>query len=130
MQNLSINIERAWDIQINLLAKLRIPHGLKNVNFDLQLQLLGKYFTEKKEPTEPFLKSIFEAKDLSNVALIRHGKQNEKVVGSHYARKMQKHLNKNFTVYDTGLVVNPSHPYLGATPDGKVFDPKNEFCAT
>ena len=130
MQNISINIERAWDIQINLLAKLRIPHGLKNVNFDLTASTFGKILHRKKEPKEPFLKSIFEAKDLSNVALIRHGKQNEKVVRSHYARKMQKHLNKNFTVYDTGLVVNPSHPYLGATPDGKVFDPKNEFCAT
>ena len=36
---------------------------------------------------------------------------------------MQKYLNKNFRVYDNGLAVNPSHPYLGATPDGKVFDP-------
>lgn len=45
-------------------------------------------------------------------------KQNEKVVRSLYAKKMQKHLHKN-----SGLVVNPSHPYLGATPDGKVFDP-------
>ena len=79
--------------------------------------------TNQKEPTEPFLKSILQAKDLSNVASIRHGKQNEKVVRSHYARKMQKHINKNFTVYVTSLVVNPSHPYLGATPDGKVFDP-------
>ena len=72
-----------------LLVKLRSPHGLKNVNFDKRLQILAKYFIEKKEPTEPFLKSIFEAKDLSNVASIRHGKQNEKVVRSHYARKMQ-----------------------------------------
>ena len=36
---------------------------------------------------------------------------------------MQKHVHKNFTVYDSGLVANPSHPYPGASPDGKVFDP-------
>ena len=59
----------------------------------------------------------------ARVASIRHGKQNEKVVRSHYARKMQKQLNKNFTAYDTDLVVNPSNPYLTATPDSKVFDP-------
>ena len=39
---------------------------------------------------------------------------------------MQKHLDKNFTVYDSGLVVNPTHPYLGATPDCKVFDPTSD----
>ena len=38
---------------------------------------------------------------------------------------MQKQLNKNFTAYDTSLVVNPSNPYLAATPDSKVFDPKS-----
>ena len=35
---------------------------------------------------------------------------------------MQK-KNRKFTVYETGLVVNPSLPFLGASPDGKVFDP-------
>ena len=70
------------------------------------------------------MKVFFEAKDLSNVASIRRGKQNEKVVRSYYARKMQKHLNKNFTAYDTGLVVNPFRPYLGAIPGSKVIDPR------
>ena len=71
------------------------------------------------------LDSIFEPKDLSKVSSIQHGKHNEVIVRSLYARKMQKQLHKNFTVYDCGLVTNPSHPYLGASPDGKVFDPSS-----
>ena len=71
------------------------------------------------------MKSIFEPKDLSKVSSIQHGKHNEVIVRSLYARKMQKQLHKNFTVYDCELVVNPSHPYLGASPDGKVFDPSS-----
>lgn len=35
---------------------------------------------------------------------------------------MQKR-NTKFIVYEAGLVINPSLPYLGASPDGKVFDP-------
>ena len=50
------------------------------------------------------MKSIFEPKDLSKVSSIQHGKHNEVIVRSLYARKMQKQLNKNFTVYDCGLV--------------------------
>ena len=64
------------------------------------------------------MKSTFEPK----VSSIQHGKHNEVIVRSIYARKMQKQLRKNFTAYDSGLVVNPSHPYLSASPDGKVFD--------
>ena len=29
----------------------------------------------------------------------------------------------NFAVYDAGLSVYPSFPFIGATPDGKVYDP-------
>ena len=126
LQSISINIERAWDLQINTVSQAQEPTWFEERKLRLTASNFGKVLHRKKEPTEPFLKSIFEAKDLSNVASIRHGKQNEKVVRSHYARKMQKHLDKNFTVYDSGLVVNPTHPYLGATPDGKVFDPTSD----
>ena len=30
---------------------------------------------------------------------------------------------KQFIVFDAGLVVNPSFPCLGTSPDGKVYDP-------
>ena len=29
----------------------------------------------------------------------------------------------NFSVFDCGLCVQPFLPYLGASPDGKVYDP-------
>ena len=123
VQNISINIERAWDIQINTVSQAQESTWFEERKLRLTPSNFGKVLHRKQEPTEPFLKSIFETKDLSNVSGIRHGKQNEKVVRSHYARKIQKHLNKNFTVYDNGLVVIPYHPYLGTTTDGRVFDP-------
>ena len=86
----------------------------------------------KKEPSESFMKSIFEAK-VSKVSSIQHGKHNEVIVRSLYARKMQKQLHKKFTVYDCVLVVIPSHPYLGASPDGIVwwrFSKQNKTKAT
>ena len=35
---------------------------------------------------------------------------------------MQKDTG-TFAVFDAGLSVNPAIPYLGANPDGKVYDP-------
>ena len=38
---------------------------------------------------------------------------------------MQKQV-PGVTVFDAGLSVHPSFPYLGASPDGKVFDPSTD----
>ena len=40
----------------------------------------------------------------------------------------QKKCNKivpRFAVFDAGISVHPKFPFLGATPDGKVFDPSS-----
>ena len=59
------------------------------------------------------MKSNFEPKDLSKVSSIQHGKHNEVIARSLYARKVQKQMHKNFTVYDCGLVVQiPPTPTL------------------
>ena len=82
----------------------------------------GKVVKRKRPPTEFFVRDIFVPKDLSKVSSIHHGRQQELIVRSLYNRKMQKKC-KQFIVFDAGLVVNPSFPYLGASPDGKVYDP-------
>ena len=82
----------------------------------------GKVIKRKRPPTESFLRDIFVPKDLSKVSSIRHGRQQELIVRTLYSRKMQK-MCKQFIVFDAGLVVYPSFSYLGASPDGKVYDP-------
>jgi len=60
---------------------------LKNVNFDLQLQILQKVYQKKIGAYTAIFESVFKAKDLPNNVSIRHDKQNEleKVVRSHDA---------------------------------------------
>ena len=101
------------------------PSWVQEREIRLTASNFSKVLYRKKEPSESFMKSIFELKDLSKVSSIQHFKHNEVRVRSLYARKMQKQMHRNFSVYDYGLVVNPSHPYLGASPDGKVFHPSS-----
>ncbi|XP_020898142.1 uncharacterized protein LOC110236926 [Exaiptasia diaphana] len=68
------------------------------------------------------LNSIFENQDLSKVKSINHGKMKEKIARMTYAHKMQN-KQKHFAVFDAGITVSPSTPYLAASPDGKIFDP-------
>ena len=110
-------------IQNNTVAQAQDKRWVQEREIRLTASNFCKVLYRKKEPSESFMKSIFEPKDLSKVSSIQHGKHNEVIVRSPCARKMQKQMHKSFTVYDCRLVVNPSHPYLGASPDGKVFDP-------
>ena len=125
LQQIIINIEQAWHLQNNTVAQAQDKRWVQEREIRLTASNFCKVLYRTKEPSESFMKSIFEPKDLSKVSSIQHGKHDEVIVRSLYARKMQKQLHKNFTVYDCGLVVNPSHPYLGASPDGKVFDPSS-----
>ncbi|CAH3155475.1 unnamed protein product [Pocillopora meandrina] len=73
------------------------------------------------------VKSLVANNDLSKVRAIAHGKAEERVAHSIFARNMQK-VAKNFTVFDAGLCVNPYLPYLGASPDGKISEPLADPC--
>ena len=52
-------------------------------------------------------------------------KQKRNLPGPYMLKKMQKQV-PGFAVFDAGLSVHPSFPYLLASPDGKVFDPSTD----
>jgi len=49
------------------------------------------------------------------------GKENEPVAVARYIQHMNT-CSKDVTVTQTGLIINPAFPYLGATPDGLIKD--------
>ena len=108
---------------MNTVSQAQDPRWFEERRLQLTASNFGKVHHRKKVPTEEFFKKHFGSEE-SFKCCINSSWQTKwkKVVGFLYARKMQKHVHKNFTVYDSGLVVNPAHPYLGATPDGKVFE--------
>lgn len=52
------------------------------------------------------------------------GKDNEPLAIEAYIQHMAT-LDKVITVNQTGLIINPSFPFLGASPDGLLTDPSN-----
>ena len=73
--------------------------------------------------SDSLMVSLFASKDLSHVAAIRHGRENETVAVQAYCRKMAENGNQ-VEVAESGLVLHPRYKFLGASPDRVVFDPK------
>jgi hypothetical protein len=71
----------------------------------------------KKEATEDFINKIFQ-RCLIQTKLMKVGIENEDVVLQKYT------IQKNGTVeiFKCGFVVNPGVPFIGASPDGIVYD--------
>ena len=57
---------------------------------------------------------------------IRYGIDNEKVAIELYTQYQQANGHSELLVTESGFVINPSLSFLGASPDGAVYDPSNE----
>lgn len=78
----------------------------------------------KKEVTPAFLKTIFKRSSTKPTRHMQTGIANEPVALEKYRRQYDGKLD----LFKCGFVVNPGVPFLGASPDGVVYDQeKAEF---
>lgn len=77
--------------------------------------------TNFANPSKSLIKQICypEAHQFSSVAT-RWGCNHEKKARDYYVKIMTEH-HESFTVADSGLLINPKWPHLGASPDGVVL---------
>ncbi|XP_037504746.1 uncharacterized protein LOC119379518 [Rhipicephalus sanguineus] len=71
--------------------------------------------------TSKGLRGLAVCKDLSRVPAIRYGVANEPLASERY-RDVMRGLGHDCTVHPCGLLVNPEAPWLGASPDGIIYD--------
>ena len=57
---------------------------------------------------------------------IQYGIQHEKLAVDAYVDYQQHNGHPDILVTQSGFIVNPLYPFLGASPDGTVYDPSNE----
>lgn len=78
---------------------------------------------KRQDWTEKGLHNLVEPKDLIHVRSVQYGIRNESLAKDRYVAVMQSY-GHNVSVQHCGLVVDPACPWLGATPDGLVYDPE------
>lgn len=115
------NIKKNVD-QCHSIERLTRDQALSDLwKLEKQTRLTASNFgllcKRKKEPTEKFIASVLNGKDISYVPAVKHGVKTEDVARLKYIQE-----KKTVQVYRCGLVINPLAPYLGASPDGHVVD--------
>ena len=77
----------------------------------------------RKETTPPdnLVKQLFGYTSFDN-KYVKWGRDHEPAARKMYENAKKK-VNPSISVTQCGLIINTSHPHLGASPDGMVFDP-------
>lgn len=80
----------------------------------------------RKASTAPdsLVLQILQPKQFSTVAT-KWGIQNEAAAIKQYQSHQQSHGHTGLTVCPVGFLISTSHSFLGATPDGAVYDPSS-----
>ena len=77
----------------------------------------GQVIKRKAAVTEKFLTELFQGKTIQTPAM-KYGLTSEIRAAKEYID-----CGQNKTMYKSGLVVNPAFCWLGASPDGIIYDP-------
>ena len=75
-------------------------------------------------PPDALVLKILQPKQFKSAAT-EWGVHQEPLAIQEYIRHQQGHGHPNLSVAPCGFHISKSHPYLGATPDGVVYDPLN-----
>ena len=121
LENISVTPEDAVALEKRTVLQGESKEWLNQHSRRITASNFGKVLFRVKFPSDSMLKGIFLSSISLNARAIAHGKAKETVAKTIYCRKMQKRI-PHFALYDAGLTVNPLWPYLGASPDGKVYD--------
>ena len=85
-----IDLKEAHALERRTVLQGESAEWLDQHNYRLTASNFGKVYFRVQRPSEAMLKNIFEAKDLTNVRAISHGKAKEKLARTIYAKKNAK----------------------------------------
>ena len=93
----------------------------------LTASMFGNVISRRPEtPPDKLVLGILKPVGFTTPA-IRYGIiDNEKVAIERYTQYQQANGHSELLVTESGFILNPSFPFLGASPNGAVYDSSNE----
>ena len=79
----------------------------------------------RKAFSQDFANDLMKEQNLPYVSAIAHGREKEDIAREEYVSVCHELGKKDLEVQQCGLVLHPVYEYLGASPDGQVYDPSS-----
>ena len=118
LDKLRISLEEAYELEQSTKQQSSSAQWQASRIGRVTASRFGEVLLRRSLPTNTFVESFFKTKEYASLPIqLSHGCHNEPKARNIYIS------NTGFTVGLCGLVVNPSLPWLGASPDGIVVDP-------
>ena len=76
-------------------------------------------------PPDSLVLRLLQPKSFSTPAT-QYGIDNEPIAAAQYVTHQHQHGHIDLTVSPSGFIISSSHHFLGASPDGAVYDPSNK----
>ena len=124
-ETLSITPERSREIERSTREQRNSDLWFSMRRYRITSSLFGAVLSRKADtPPDSLVLRIIQPKSLFTPA-INYGIENEKHALKEYT-KYQHNIGKaDLIVASSGVIINPNYSYLGASPDGAVYDPSN-----
>ncbi|XP_077557920.1 uncharacterized protein LOC144173311 [Haemaphysalis longicornis] len=122
LQDLKLSSEDASMLEMNTRQQARSPTWQAARANRLTASRFSSVLSRKQPWTERGIANIMRPTSFSN-HIVRYGTTSEPKAVQRYMALME-HLGRPVTVHTCGLMVRPSCPWLGATPDRVVHDPQ------
>ena len=124
-KSLEVSDEKAREIERNTREQRQSSLWFSVRRYRVTASLFGMILTRRVDtPPDSLVLRIIQPKNFSTPAT-QYGIENEQVALKEYVAYQQAHGHPDLTVSPSGFLVSATHPFLGASPDGAVYDPSD-----
>ena len=124
-RSLQISDDKAREIERNTREQRLSSLWFSVRQYRITSSLFGNILTRRATtPPDSLVLHIIQSKSFSTAAT-RYGIENEQVALKEYLAYQQSHGHPELAVSASGFLINPAYPFLGASPDGAVYDPSS-----
>ena len=124
-KTLEVTQESAREIERNTREQRMCPLWFSLRRFRITASNFGAVLSRQPDtPPDSLVLCIIQPRNFTTAA-IKHGIDNEQVAIREYTAHQHSHGHPNLFLSPSGFYVHPYYPYLGASPDGAVYDPSS-----
>ena len=121
--SLAVTDDDIHRIERETVGQRKSSHWFDFRRYRITASIFGTILRRKSDiPPDSLVLRILQPKNFTSAAT-EWGIQRELAVIEEYVRHQQSHGHSNLSVAACGFYISKSHPYLGASPDGAIYDP-------